>query len=144
MIVSRKLCNFCPLVLIILVPEMAKVRLFETGMLEAKDQGHNAQVLSKKKVFAEKHRKFSRKFTRSQKKKGFRNVSARSLARSKTKNKYSHDLGPFSANQKIVLSSSHGLQIMFLRTPPLLSMVLFVSGCYRNLLCKSHFIVCSW
>ena len=34
-----------------------------TGMLEAKDQGHNAEVFKKKKIFVQKHRKFSRKFS---------------------------------------------------------------------------------
>ena len=83
-----------------------------TGMLEAKDQGHNVQVFSKKKkIFAQKHPKFSRKFRSSQKKikKGFHKVSTRSLVCSKTKNKYGHDLGPFSTSQKIVPSSSRRL-----------------------------------
>ena len=55
-----------------------------TGTLETKDQQHNAQVFSKKKVLL--------KFT------------ARSLAHSpRRRKKKDHDLGPFFTNQKIVL-----------------------------------------
>ena len=77
--------------------------------LEAGDQ--RASVFQKKKVFAQKHSKFSRKFRSSPKKikKGFHKVSTRSLACSKTKNKYGHDLGQFSTYQKIVPFSSRGL-----------------------------------
>ena len=37
-----------------------------TGFLEAKDQGHNVEVFSKKKFFAQKNCKVSAKFKRSQ------------------------------------------------------------------------------
>ena len=59
-------------------------------LLEAKDQGHNAQVFSEKIVFGEKIASFSWNFN--EKEKGY-------------------DIGSFLTNQKIVLSSSRGQSI---------------------------------
>ena len=87
------------------------------GMLEAKakDQEHNAEVISKKKnnnnnkkVFAPKFRKFSRNFKCSPGKKISSKFFSLALWRSSRPNKIGHDLGPFSTSQKIVLSSSQG------------------------------------
>ena len=78
-----------------------------TGMLEVKaeDQGHNAQVFLKKGLRPKAPQIFGeiQAFSNI---KSFHKVYARSLASSKTKNKNAHDLGPFSTNQIIVLSSS--------------------------------------
>ena len=74
-------------------------------MLETKDQGHNADGISKK-VFASKFRKFSENFKRSSEKKMSSKVFSQAFLRSSRRNKIDHDLGPFSTSQNLVLSSS--------------------------------------
>ena len=82
-----------------------------TGMLKAKDQGHKAEVISKKKeekVYTlQKCVNFPENLGVLQDKKNFKKFFAGSRAFSKTKQNC-HDLGPFSTRQKIVLSSSRG------------------------------------
>ena len=115
--------------------------------VKAKDQRHNAHVFSKKKRkdLRLKNRKFSRKFRRSPKKKGFCKVSARFLACSKTKNKIVMTLARFqqikneccpraednalsrtcrlrSQGQELDLCGQ-GLQIVYSRTPPLVGVL---------------------
>ena len=108
----------------------------------ARGQGHNAQVFSKKKVFVQKNCKFSRTFRHSPKKKVFVKFLRR-LACSKTKNKNDYYLGPFSTNQKIVLSEDRvflrtcwlggkGLQIVSSRTPPLANSSLCLLARWHN------------
>ena len=82
-----------------------------TGMLEAKDQGHNAKVISKKeKVYTlQKFVNFPKNSGILQEKKCLQKVFASSLALSETKQNC-HHLGPFSARQKnsAVLESRTG------------------------------------
>ena len=84
-----------------------------TGMLKAKakDQGHKAEVISKKKkekVYTlQKCVNFPENLGVLQEKKNFKKFIAGSRAFSKTKQNC-HDLGPFSIRQKIVLSSIRG------------------------------------
>ena len=69
-------------------------------MVEAKDQGHNAQVFSKKKSFYEISGVLQKLKKRSSSRKSqiFREIS--------DEEKKSHDLGPFLTNQKILLFSA--------------------------------------
>ena len=79
-------------------------------MLEtkAKDQGHHAEVISKKKVFALKFRIFSRNLKRSPGKNLHSKNFSQALRRSSRRNEIGRDLGPFSTSQKLALSSSRG------------------------------------
>ena len=79
-----------------------------TGPPEAEDQGHNAEVISKKKILAPKFRKFSRKLKRSPGKKMSSNFFSQVLCRSLRRNKIGDDLGLFLLSQKIVMSLSRG------------------------------------
>ena len=82
-----------------------------TGMLEAKDQGHNAKVISQKRSSLQKFRKFSEKFKRSPGKKMYSKIFSQALRRFSRQNKIGHELGPFSISQKIVLSLIRGQSI---------------------------------
>ena len=95
-----------------------------TGMLEAKDQGHKAQVLSKKKKKKRSSQKFFRRspkkkkkrssqkfFRRSPKKKKKKRSSQKFFKRSPRKNAFQKIFQPLHkilTFQKIVLSSSRG------------------------------------
>ena len=82
----------------------------KTDPLEANDQGHFAKVISKKKVFDPKLRKFFENFKWSTGKKVFKNI-LQGRWRAPRQNLIGHDLDPFSTSQKIVLSSSRGYGI---------------------------------
>ena len=75
----------------------------KTGVFEEKDT--ILQMVSKKEILLLKNCKFSAKSQASSKKKIFINFHEVSGC-SKTKTKNGHDLGPFSTNQKIALSSA--------------------------------------
>ena len=85
-----------------------RTALPRTDPLEAKDKGHNAQVFSKKrtkkKVFAQKHHKFSAKFQvfPNRKKKIFAQ-KIQIFYEISDQAKKGHDLGPFLTNQKVML-----------------------------------------
>ena len=81
-----------------------------TGMLEAKDQGHKAQVLSKKKKKKGLHKNFSGDLQKKKKKKKKRS-SQKFFKRSPRKNAFQKIFQPLHkilTFQKIVLSSSRG------------------------------------
>ena len=89
----------------------AKAKDTKKSVAKAKDQGHKAEVIYKKKlmnknVFAQKFFKFSGNFKRSPGKKMSSKFFSQPLWRSSRRNKIVHDLGSFSTSQKIVLSSS--------------------------------------
>ena len=135
-------------------------------MLEAKDTTSRC-FPSKKKVFDQKNRNFreiqtfSYKINKQMKTKDLQNFPARFLTCSSKKN--GHDLGPFSTNQKIVLSSSREQGILQdlqasrpRRTSPLdcrslgrinFCYVSVVTGliCFNlRLLAKTYAICCAW
>ena len=103
----------------------------KTGMLEAKDQRHNAEVIYKKKTFAPKILKFSGRFRCSPKKKVFapnilkfsgkfkrspgkiylQNFFRKLSGVLQDETKLVMTLAPFPINQKLVLSSSRELGI---------------------------------
>ena len=82
---------------------------------KAKDHGHNAEVISKKKkekkVFAPKFRKFLGNFKRSPEIKVSSKFFSQDLWRSSRRSKIGPDLGPFSTNQEIVLFLSRRQRI---------------------------------